>query len=231
MGYERNWRGQRYSDREQSQRYRRDPDYDQDERGFIDRAGDEVRSWFGDEEAERRRRLDDMDYVRRHRDDSGYGDYDRGASGSYAPYTGGTYRESSQRYTNDPRYHEWRSREIAALDRDYHDYRRENQSRFDEEFGSWRQTRMQQRNSLRQVQEQQEVVGSDGQHLGTVDHVRSDRIILSKGDKDAGGHHHSIPCSWVKMVTDRVELNCTADYARQAWKDEEHRGALFGNEA
>ena len=28
---------------------------DQDDRGFLDRAGDEVRSWFGDEEAERRR--------------------------------------------------------------------------------------------------------------------------------------------------------------------------------
>lgn len=28
------------------------------DRGFFDRAGDEVRSWFGDEEAERRRRMD-----------------------------------------------------------------------------------------------------------------------------------------------------------------------------
>jgi osmotically-inducible protein OsmY len=31
-----------------------------EERGVFDRAGDEVRPWFGDEEAERRRRLDDM---------------------------------------------------------------------------------------------------------------------------------------------------------------------------
>jgi osmotically-inducible protein OsmY len=29
-------------------------------RGVFDRAGDEVRSWFGDEKAERRRRFDDM---------------------------------------------------------------------------------------------------------------------------------------------------------------------------
>lgn len=29
-----------------------------DERGFLDRAGDEVASWFGDEDAERRRRMD-----------------------------------------------------------------------------------------------------------------------------------------------------------------------------
>jgi hypothetical protein len=32
--------------------------YDQDDRGFFARAGDEVRSWFGDEEAERRREFD-----------------------------------------------------------------------------------------------------------------------------------------------------------------------------
>ena len=29
-------------------------------RGFIERAGDEIKSWFGDEEAERRRRADEM---------------------------------------------------------------------------------------------------------------------------------------------------------------------------
>src|SRR5262245_46008761 len=29
-------------------------------RGFLERAGDEIRSWFGDEEAERRRRMDEM---------------------------------------------------------------------------------------------------------------------------------------------------------------------------
>lgn len=31
-----------------------------DDRGFLERAGDEIKSWFGDEEAERRRRLDEM---------------------------------------------------------------------------------------------------------------------------------------------------------------------------
>lgn len=30
------------------------------ERGFIERAGDEIKSWFGDEEAERRRRADEI---------------------------------------------------------------------------------------------------------------------------------------------------------------------------
>lgn len=33
-------------------------DYDRDERGFFDKAGDEIASWFGDEEAARRREMD-----------------------------------------------------------------------------------------------------------------------------------------------------------------------------
>ena len=50
-----------------------------DDRGFFERAGDEVRSWFGDEEAERRRERD----VRRDEARGGYGgrggwDSDRG---------------------------------------------------------------------------------------------------------------------------------------------------------
>src|SRR5215475_2947261 len=31
-----------------------------EDRGFFERAGDEIRSWFGDDEAERRRRVDEM---------------------------------------------------------------------------------------------------------------------------------------------------------------------------
>jgi hypothetical protein len=80
-------------------RYSRQPeDYDYDDRGFFDRAGDEVRSWFGDEEAERRREWDMQqdqryggpsdDYRRNYRQnyggnrDRGYGAY--GSSNRYA---------------------------------------------------------------------------------------------------------------------------------------------------
>lgn len=47
-------------------------------RGFVDRAADEVASWFGDDEAERRRRMDDRSEwpepgrARRERDRSGW---------------------------------------------------------------------------------------------------------------------------------------------------------------
>lgn len=268
MGYERPdqnraWRGQRYGYRDQSQDYRGDHYRHDDDRGFFDRAGDELRSWFGDEEAERRRRQDEERDRRYGRSgfgasggyasggygrggygpsQGGYSDYDRGVSGAYggygaayggggayAPYSGGTYRENSGDYGDD-RYREWRRREIAALDRDYDEYRREHQSRFEQDFGSWRNTRMGQREALGRVQEHQEVVGSDGQHVGTVDHVRGDHILLTRSDAEAGGHHHSIPCGWVSQVNERVELNCTADQARMSWKDEERRSAMSGGE-
>ena len=44
-----------------SDRYRRDQPYGRDDRGFVDRATDEVRSWFGDDDAEARRRREDRD--------------------------------------------------------------------------------------------------------------------------------------------------------------------------
>jgi hypothetical protein len=75
-----------------------------------------------------------------------------------------------------------------------------------------------------------EVLGSDGQHIGTVDKVRGDRIVLTKSDPDAGGHHHSIPSRWIEMVDDKVTIRKSADEAKAAWRDEERSGALFGDE-
>jgi hypothetical protein len=181
-------------------------DYDYDERGFLNRAGDEVRSWFGDEDAERRRELDAR-YDERHYD-----------------------RDPARGTRHDPSYSHWRDRQIAALDRDYDEYRRENQTRFDSEFGSWRTRRTDQRGSLQRVAEHMDVIGSDGGHVGTVDKVRGDRIVLTRTDKDAGGHHHSIPSAWIQSVDDRVTISKTADEAQRAWRDEEQRSALFGDD-
>lgn len=176
--------------------------YDSD-RGFLDRAGDEVRSWFGDREAERRRE-EDMRYDARQTRDERW---------SQGP---------------DDHYSGWRRQRIAELDNDYDEYRRENAQRFESEFNTWRTDRQGQRDGLRRVAEHMEVVGSDGSHVGTVDKIRGDRIILTKGDSDAGGHHHSIPSRWIQSVDDKVTLRKTADEAHAAWKDEERSGALFG---
>lgn len=293
-GTEDRWR-ERSRDRDYERGNRNYRGYDED-RGFFNRAGDEVRSWFGDEEAERRREVDrrryeaERDYENRgrwyrerprervwHGDEEPYysageigggsgfgGDYDRGrrfdridvgSTGTHGVHPmsapagtdawstfGPGYRSSyardyaayeagrRTRAPYDPRYHEWRSRQIDALDRDYDEFHREHQSQFEQEFGSWRERRRGQREALRKVDEHMEVVGSDGAHLGTVDKLRGDRIILTRSDPSAGGHHHSIPCGWIDKVEDRVILNKTAEQARRAWTDEETSRALFERE-
>ena len=189
--------GQGYGQRD----YGRQPQgYDYDERGFFQRAGDEVRSWFGDDEAERRR---DMDA-----------------------------RYDEQRYNNDrdSDYHSWRQGQISQLDRDYDEYRRENRSKFENEFSTWRTGRQGQRDLLTKVDEHMDVVGSDGAHVGTVDKVRGDRILLTKNDQDAGGHHHSIPSSWLQTVDTKVTLSKTADEAKKHWRDEERNQAMLSGD-
>ena len=338
--------GSRWSD-DRDRRWDRDRSSGRarDERGFWDRAGDEVASWFGDDDAERRRREDrmrgerdraygfrsgtsrrdsrsfDRDYDRgygrdwnrdrssssdrsdwgdkfrtsdrggfsdpdynrgwrdefsgsRNRDwtdrnrDRDYrpmaGDYGRGsdfeseqffaASGygrgepplgedrrdygrSQSPYGRDDYRRTSFAGSRDserdfdPHYRSWRDRHMSDLDRDYDDYRRENQSRFESDFGSWRERRMQKRGMLGQIREHMEVVGNDDKHVGTVDKVAGDRIILTKSDPESGGAHHSLSCSDIDRVDgDRVILDCSADEAHNRWRDESRSRALFERE-
>lgn len=131
------------------------------------------------------------------------------------------------RRQHDPHYAQWRQQQIAALDNDYQEYAQENATRFEQEFGSWREKRGQQRQSMGRVTEHMDVVGSDDSHVGTVDKVKDGRIILTRSDPNAGGHHHSIPCGWLESVDDKVRLNRTAEEAMKAWRDEETSRALF----
>lgn len=131
----------------------------------------------------------------------------------------------------DPHYREWRQRQISEIDRDYDEYRREHQQKFESEFGTWRERRQAKRQMLSQIREQMEVVGSDDQHVGTIDKVAGDRIILTKSDPDSGGVHHSISCHYVDRVEgERVVLEWTADEARRKWIDENRNRALFEDE-
>lgn len=237
------WSGDRNRDRDRDwDRDRSRGHSDRDERGFFERAGDEISSWFGDEDAERRRERD-------HRTESSRPDRDRGefwrnrtwGSGDldrergYRPMAGDYGRgvrgeRDVQRSSrdHDPHYASWRQRHIDDLDRDYDEYRRENQSRFENDFGSWRERRMQKRGLLGQVREHMEVVGSDSEHIGTVDCVKGDRLILTKSDPESGGVHHSLSCADVDRIEgDRVILDCSSDQARSRWRDESRGRALF----
>ena len=51
-----------------------------------------------------------------------------------------------------------------------------------------------------QIQEHAEVLGSDGTHVGTVDHIDKGEIKLTKTDAAAGGLHHYIPLDFVRSV-------------------------------
>lgn len=235
---------------------RRPPeDYDPEERGFFDRAGDEIRSWFGDEEAERRREYDDY-YNRPYgdpRDQSsriGYASASNSArylpNRGYAPFAGERSGFGSEDHGyrvraygpnhdygehHDANYYAWRQQRIDELDRDYAEYQRENRERFNNEFGSWRNRRGEQRQAVQQVREHMEVVGSDGEHVGTVDKLRGDRIILTKSDQESGGVHHSIPSSWIRSVdAQKVTLEKTAEQAQTAWRTEREQQALFGSQ-
>lgn len=69
-----------------------------------------------------------------------------------------------------------------------------------------------------QIREHMEVVGSDGAHVGTVDHLEgADRIKLTRDDS-ADGQHHYIPTAWVDRVDDTVHLDRAAEEAINAFE-------------
>jgi len=69
------------------------------------------------------------------------------------------------------------------------------------------------------IREHMDVVGSDGQHIGTVDHLEgADDIKLTKGDAAAGGKHHMIPVGWVVKVDQQVHISKSGAEAKAQWK-------------
>ena len=68
------------------------------------------------------------------------------------------------------------------------------------------------------IPEHAEVVGSDGAHVGTVDHVDKGEIKLTKTDPEAGGLHHYIPVDFVQSVEgNTVRLDRPADEVKREW--------------
>src|SRR5262249_22539169 len=67
-----------------------------------------------------------------------------------------------------------------------------------------------------QIKEHMEVVGSDGVHVGTVDHLEGrDTVKLTK---DNGGEDHYIPLSLVDHVEMKVHLKQSGAEAKARWK-------------
>ncbi len=67
------------------------------------------------------------------------------------------------------------------------------------------------------ITEKMDVVGTDGKHVGRVDHVKDGEIELSMFDLQAMGKHHMIPLSWVEYVDDKVHLSMDRSEAELRW--------------
>ena len=64
-----------------------------------------------------------------------------------------------------------------------------------------------------QIKEHADVIGADGVHVGTVDHLQGDRIKLTKKDSSDQRHHY-ISTGLVADIEDgTVRLSANADVA------------------
>lgn len=71
------------------------------------------------------------------------------------------------------------------------------------------------------IQEDMVVVGSDGEHVGTVDKVDGDHIKLTKRDSTNGKHHY-VPCDMVASIDgDTITLASTAEEVKSDFEDDD----------
>jgi hypothetical protein len=77
------------------------------------------------------------------------------------------------------------------------------------------------------IREHMEVIGADGVHVGTVDHVEGDRIKFTRADSGVGsheGHHHYISLGLVAEVEgNKVRLSASGAVA-VSFEEEESPG-------
>ena len=67
------------------------------------------------------------------------------------------------------------------------------------------------------IEEHMEVVGSDGKHIGKVDHVLGGDLQLTRSM--GVGSHHLLPLSYVSSVDEKVRLSVTEDEAKDVWRE------------
>ncbi len=77
---------------------------------------------------------------------------------------------------------------------------------------------------LENVREHMEIIGADGVHLGTVDHVDGARIKLIKADSGVAHqeHHHFVPQGLIASVEgNQVRLSATAAVVAALFEEEQ----------
>lgn len=82
---------------------------------------------------------------------------------------------------------------------------------------------------LSRIKEHMEIVGADGVHLGTVDHVDGDRIKLVKADSGSHeGHHHYLSSGLVASIEGNT-VRLSANGANAALLEEEKDGEALAD--
>ena len=74
------------------------------------------------------------------------------------------------------------------------------------------------------IREHMEVIGADGVHLGTVDHLDGDRIKLIRADSGMAhtDHHHYIPRGlFADIEGEQVRLSANADVVAALFEEEQ----------
>ncbi|WP_030538888.1 DUF2171 domain-containing protein [Sphingobium sp. DC-2] len=77
---------------------------------------------------------------------------------------------------------------------------------------------------LSSIKEHADIIGADGVHVGTVDHVEGDRIKLIKADSGQGGHaghHHYISKGLIAGVDEDGTVRLSATGANAVLFEEE----------
>lgn len=95
------------------------------------------------------------------------------------------------------------------------------QGGFSSDTGQQSQLEGEQSDWSSQIREHMEVIGADGTHVGTVDHIDGHRVKLTKRENDAGheggthsGHHHYLSVGLIADVEgDKVRLSANGDVA------------------
>ena len=71
----------------------------------------------------------------------------------------------------------------------------------------------------KKIEQNMEVVGRDGAHVGIVERIEgTDEIKLAKDDPDAGGQERYIPLAWLVHTEIKVHLKLTGDEAKARWR-------------
>lgn len=71
------------------------------------------------------------------------------------------------------------------------------------------------------VKKHQKILGADGTHVGTVDHVDGDRIKLTKSDSTNGKHHYLSLGLVASVDEDAVHLSANGAEAHDIFEEDE----------